>query len=39
MKESLKTEHEKEIEVDFTDYYEEIRELAEEIKEKEKKDD
>lgn len=39
MKESLKTEQEKEIEVNFTDYYEEIRELAEEIKEKEKKDD
>ena len=37
MKESLKTEQEKEIEVNFTDYYEEIRELAEEIKEKEKK--
>lgn len=35
MKESLKTEQEKEIEVNFTDYYEEIRELAEEIKEKE----
>lgn len=28
-------EQEKEIEVNFTDYYEEIRELAEEIKEKE----
>ena len=35
MKESLKTEQEKEIEVNFTDYYGEIRELAEEIKEKE----
>ncbi len=32
MKESLKTEQEKEIDVNFTDYYEEIRELAEEIK-------
>ena len=35
MKESLKTEQEKEKEVNFTDYYEEIRELAEEIKGKE----
>lgn len=32
MKESLKTDEQKEIEVNFTDYYEEIRELAEEIK-------
>ena len=32
MKESLKTDEQKEIEVNFTDYYEEIRDLAEEIK-------
>lgn len=32
MKESLKTDEQKEIEINFTDYYEEIRELAEEIK-------
>jgi len=32
LKELLKTEEQKEIEVNFTDYYEEIRELAEEIK-------
>lgn len=32
MKELLKTEEQKEVEVNFTDYYEEIRELAEDIK-------
>lgn len=32
MKELLKTDEQKEIEVNFTDYYEEIRGLAEEIK-------
>lgn len=36
MKESLKTEQKKEIEVNYTDYYKEIRELEKKIKEKEK---